>query len=63
MINTFNIESSLLPVWVAYNQEPSPAGTYSISVDHPERECEVLHPVFPTEARYVTLVDVNCPPP
>jgi len=27
------------------------------------RECEVLHPVFPTRSRYVTLVDVDCPPP
>ena len=58
------IESSLLPFWVAFNVEPDNAGgAYSITVDHPERECEVLHPVFPTLPRYVTLIDVDCPPP
>jgi hypothetical protein len=58
------IDSSLLPFWVAFNVDPdNDGGAYSITVDHPERECEVLHPVFPTLPRYVTLIDINCPPP
>jgi hypothetical protein len=57
------IDSSLLPFWVAFNIDPDEAGgAYTITVDHPERDCEVLHPVFPTLPRYVTLIDVNCPP-
>ena len=58
------IDSQLLPFWVAFNVEPDEAGgAYSITVDHPERECTVLHPAFPTLERFVTLVDVDCPPP
>lgn len=57
------IESSLLPFWVAFDVDPDDVGgAYSIEVTHPERECTVLHPVFPTLPRYVTLVDVDCPP-
>ena len=57
------IDSSLLPFWVGFNIDPDDVGgAYSIEVDHPERECTVLHPVFPTLERYVTLVDVDCPP-
>jgi len=57
------IDSSLLPFWVTFNVDPDDVGgAYTITVDHPERECEVLHPVFPTMPRYVTLIDVDCPP-
>lgn len=61
-LNTTLIDSSLLPFWVAFNLEPAGAGAYSVEVDHPERECTVLHPSFPTLPRYVTLIDVDCPP-
>ena len=59
-----SIDSSLLPFWVAFNLEPDDlGGSISITVDHPERECTVVHPVFPIGERYVTLVEVDCPPP
>jgi hypothetical protein len=58
------IDTPLLPFWVAFNLEPDDVGgAVSITVDHPERECTVVHPVFPTRAGYTTLVDVDCPPP
>lgn len=63
VLNGNTIDSSLLPFWVAFNVEPDPGGAYTITVDHPERECEVLHPVFPTQGHYVTLIDIDCPPP
>jgi hypothetical protein len=63
VLNGTTIDSSLLPFWVAFNIESDPGGAYTITVDHPERECEVLHPVFPTQGHYVTLIDVDCPPP
>jgi hypothetical protein len=63
LLNGTTIDSSLLPFWVAFNVEPDPGGAYAITVDHPERVCEVLHPVFPTMGHYVTLIDVDCPPP
>jgi hypothetical protein len=63
VLNGNTIDSSLLPFWVAFNVIPDPGGAYTITVEHPERECEVLHPVFPTMGHYVTLIDVDCPPP
>ncbi|MCA9681179.1 MAG: carboxypeptidase regulatory-like domain-containing protein [Myxococcales bacterium] len=63
VLNGTGIDSGLLPFWVAFNVPPSDAGAYAIEVTHPERECTVLHPSFPTLPRYVTLVDVDCPPP
>lgn len=63
LLNGTSIDSSLLPFWVAFNVEPDPGGAYAITVAHPERVCEVLHPVFPTQGHYVTLIDVDCPPP
>jgi hypothetical protein len=63
VLNGTVIDSSLLPFWVAFNVIPDPGGAYTITVEHPERECEVLHPVFPTMGHYVTLIDVDCPPP
>jgi hypothetical protein len=63
VLNGTTIDSSLLPFWVTFNILPDPGGAYTITVDHPERECEVLHPVFPTMGHYVTLIDVDCPPP
>ena len=63
VLNSYDIGSPLLPFWVAFNVPPSDAGAYAIEVTHPERECTVLHPSFPTLPRYVTLVDVDCPPP
>jgi hypothetical protein len=63
LINSTVINSSVLPFWVAFNIEPDDiGGAVSITVDHDTRECTVLHPVFPTRARYVTLVEVDCPP-
>ncbi|NVB37205.1 hypothetical protein G6O69_05140 [Pseudenhygromyxa sp. WMMC2535] len=62
VLNGDTIDSSLLPFWVAFNLEPADAGTYSVSVEHPERECTVLHPSFPTLPRYVTLIEIDCPP-
>ena len=57
------IDSQLLPFWVAFNVDPDDAGgAYSVSVDHPSRECTVLYPTFPVLGRYVTLIDVDCPP-
>lgn len=63
VLNGTTIDSSLLPFWVAFNIFDDPGGAYTITVDHPERECTVVHPVFPTKGHYVTLVDVDCPPP
>jgi hypothetical protein len=64
ILNNTIINSSVLPFWVAFNIEPDDiGGAVSIEVDHETRVCTVLHPVFPTRARYVTLVDVDCPPP
>jgi hypothetical protein len=64
LLDSTVIDSSLLPFWVAFNVEPDDAGgAYSVTVEHPVRECTVLHPVFPTLPRYVTLLDVDCPPP
>jgi len=62
-LNGTTIDSSLLPFWVAFNIEPDAGGAYTVTVTHPERVCEVLHPVFPTMGHYVTLLDVDCPPP
>jgi len=62
VLNTTEILSGLLPFWVAFNLDPAELGTYSVSVEHPTRECTVLHPQFPTMPRYVTLIDVSCPP-
>jgi hypothetical protein len=64
LLNNDVINSTVLPFWVAFNIEPDDVGgAVTITVDHDTRECTVLHPVFPTRARYVTLVDVDCPPP
>jgi hypothetical protein len=64
ILNNNVINSSVLPFWVAFNVEPDEAGGgVTITVDHDTRECTVLHPVFPSRARYVTLVDIDCPPP
>lgn len=63
VLNGNTIDSPLLPFWVAFNVIPDPGGAYTVTVDHPERECTVVHPVFPTKGHYVTLVDVDCPPP
>jgi hypothetical protein len=57
------INSSVLPFFVVFNVEPDDiGGEVTITVDHETRECTVMHPVFPTRARYVTLVEVDCPP-
>ncbi len=63
VLNGNTIDSSLLPFWVAFNIEPDPGGAYTITATHPERVCTVLHPVFPTMGHYVTLIDLDCPPP
>ncbi|MFV8748996.1 carboxypeptidase-like regulatory domain-containing protein [Nannocystaceae bacterium ST9] len=63
VLNGNSIDSSVLPFWVAFNLDDDPGGAYTITVEHPERECEVLHPVFPTMGHYVTLIEVDCPPP
>lgn len=63
VLNGNSIDSSLLPFWVAFDIFDDPGGAYQITVDHPERECTVVHPIFPTKGHYVTLVDVDCPPP
>jgi hypothetical protein len=63
VLNGNTIDSSLLPFWVAFNIETDPGGAYTITVTHPERECEIPHPVFPTKGHYVTLIDIDCPPP
>jgi hypothetical protein len=63
VLNHNKINSSVLPFWVSFNNEPDDVGgAVTIVVSHDTRTCTVLHPVFPTRARYVTLVEVDCPP-
>lgn len=55
------VEFSLLPVVIYFNVTPAEAGALTITATHPDRECTVVHPSFPTLADHVTLVDVDCP--
>jgi len=63
VLNSSTIDFQLLPVVVYFNVAPGDAGAISITATHPERECTVVHPVFPTIGSHVTLVDVDCPAP
>lgn len=62
VLGSTDTESSLLPLWVAFNLDPADFDTYTVDVTHPTRECTVLHPSFPTFERFVTVVDIDCPP-
>jgi hypothetical protein len=63
ILNQNEIQWGLFPVAVVFNLEPGPAGTYEITVTHPQRECTVEDPEPPTFARHINLVRVDCPPP
>ncbi len=55
------IEWGLFPVAIFFNLPPGEAGTYTIDVTHPERECVVEDPQPPTLERHINLVYVDCP--
>lgn len=57
------IEWPLYPVMVFFNVAPSNPGDLMITATHPERECTLLDPEFPTLGEHMTLVEVDCPPP
>lgn len=62
-LNLQTVEFGLLPVVVYFNVAPAGPGAYAFTVTHPERECTIRHPSFPTLAGHVTQVEVDCPPP
>lgn len=62
VLNQDTIEWGLYPVAVVFNLPPAPAGTYTIDVTHPERQCTVEDPQPPTFARTINLVYADCPP-
>lgn len=63
ILNQNEIQWGLYPVAVFFNLEPGDAGTYEITVTHPERECTVDDPTPPTFGRHINLIRVDCPPP
>jgi hypothetical protein len=63
VLNSDTIEWGIYPVAVIFNLEPADAGTYTLSVTHPERTCTVEDPEPPTFARHINLLYVDCPAP
>ncbi len=61
ILNQDTIEWGLFPVAVIFNVPPAEAGTYTLSVTHPDRECTVEDPEPPTFARHINLLYVDCP--
>lgn len=57
-----SFESGLLPFVVYFNLGDTQPGDITFTGMHPERECNIVHPAFPTLGGYVTLVDLDCPP-
>ncbi|MBC8074084.1 MAG: hypothetical protein IAG13_37535, partial [Deltaproteobacteria bacterium] len=54
-------EFSFLPVVIYFNVVAEEPSSLTITATHPERECSIVHPSFPTLPEHVTLVDVDCP--
>jgi hypothetical protein len=54
-------EFSFLPVVIYFNVAAEDPSSLTITATHPERECSIVHPSFPTLPDHVTLVDVDCP--
>lgn len=63
ILDESTISFGLLPVAVFFNVAPAGPGAYSFTVTHPERDCTVRHPSFPTLSGHVTQVEIDCPPP
>lgn len=63
VLDSNEIQFGLIPVVVYFNVTPADPGTYTFTATHPERECTVVRPDFPTLGEHITLVDVSCPPP
>ncbi len=63
VLNQNVVEFSFLPVVVYFNVAPGAPGEITITAEHPDRECTVVHPSFPTIGEYLTLVDIDCPTP
>jgi hypothetical protein len=61
VLNQDTIEWGIYPVAVIFNLAPADAGTYTISAEHPERECTLEDPQPPTFARHINLLYVDCP--
>jgi hypothetical protein len=61
VLNADTILWGIYPVAVIFNLAPADAGTYTVSVTHPERECTVEDPTPPTLARHINLLYVDCP--
>ena len=60
ILNSNLIEWGLFPVAVFFNLPPGDAGTYTVTVTHPDRECTALDPEPPTRGRHVNLIYVDC---
>lgn len=60
ILNSNVIEWGLFPVAIFFNLPPGDAGTYTIEVTHPDRECTVEDPQPPTLPRHINLVYVDC---
>lgn len=61
VLNQDTIEWGIYPVAVIFNLPPADAGTYTVDVMHPERECTVEDPQPPTLAKHINLLYVDCP--
>lgn len=57
------LQFSLLPVVVYYNLPDTEAGEITFDFSHPTRECNTVFNEYPTFGGFITLIDVECPPP
>jgi len=62
VLNSNEMQFSLLPVVVFYNLPVTAAGDITFTFEHPVRECTTAFTNFFTADHHVTLVDVDCPP-
>jgi hypothetical protein len=60
VINSNEMQFSLIPVVVFYNVGENAIGDLSFTFDHPTDTCETAYTQFPTADDHITLVDVTC---